>query len=156
MNRFPIELSLIPLVILVVTASIGMLLLIGLIIAGEPKSVFRRLQAGQEYNETEKGALGCGAAVAFAGVMGLINYGLSYPLWAFTPVGRWYDAWAQWGLSHGWEGALGPLLGALMCQWVWIPLAGHFLAKQLRARTPRLSRRAAPSRRSPRRPSGRP
>ena len=65
-------------------------------------------------------------------VVMLINAGLSFPVFAYTPIGIWYESVDRFGRSHGWDDGLSLLFGAVLWQWVWIPLAIRALIKKRR------------------------
>lgn len=111
-----------------------MMMLVGLLFAKRPEVIWRALVHVVESTETKNENSGCGGMLALAFVAMLINYGLSYPVWRFTPIGEWYEAVDQWGRAAGWADSASVLFGALLWQWVWVPLGIYFLADRLRAK----------------------
>lgn len=118
------------------TGGLGLLMLFAPILRRPPESVVRAIQApaGAEASESNgSGDRGC--TVAFFGLMMLalaVNYALSFPVWALTPVGRWYDQVDVYGRATGWQDGLSILFGAVLWQWPWLPLGLYFLGKRLR------------------------
>lgn len=127
----------IPVFILAFTAMLGMLLLAGLLVGRKPEAMSRGLFKALEVEDgKEAGTAGCIGLIGLGIAMMLVNYAISFPVWAFTPVGSWYEAVDAYGRSHDWKDGLSVFFGALLWQWVWIPLGIHFGVKRLRAGKP--------------------
>ncbi len=125
-------LTLIPVFILAFSGALGLLMLGALFLGATPQRVPSALWKALE-GEPKKGSdAGCGKLIGLLVLMVLINFGLSFPVWAYTPVGRWYDAVDAYGRATGWDDGLSILFGAMLWQWVWIPLAVYFLVQRVR------------------------
>lgn len=125
--------GLMPVFILAGTGTAGMIMLGGLILGKKPELVLRGLGKALETTDTKNENTGCLAFIALGVAMMLINWGLSYPVWAFTPAGEWYEAVDRWSRANGWADGGSVLFGAILWQWVWIPLGIYFLVKRLRS-----------------------
>lgn len=125
--------GLIPVFILAATGVVGMIMLGGLVIGMKPNLVLPRLGHVLDTKDTKNENSGCLAVLALVVGMMLINWGLSFPLWWFTPVGHWYEGVDRWSRANGWADGGGMLFGAVLWQWVWIPLGVYFVAKRLRS-----------------------
>ena len=128
-----ILLGIVPIFALAFTATYGMALLAGLIVGKTPKMVsdsLWRLSEGDPHKGRDD--LGCLSVLGLGLVMAALNWGLSFPVWAFTPIGHWYDAVDAYGRSNGWQDGLSIPFVAFLWQWVWIPLGAYFLIRRLR------------------------
>lgn len=126
----------IPFFVLAFTGTLGMLMLGGLVWRKEPaqvaNSTFKMMEGDpKEANDNS----GCLKMIGLFFLTGLVNFGLSFPVWAFTPIGGWYESIDAYGRANGWDDGLSMIFGAVLWQWVWIPLAIYFLAIRLKARS---------------------
>lgn len=125
--------GLIPVFVLAATGVVGMIMLGGLVVGKKPELVLRGLGHALETKNKDENT-GCLVIIALIVVMVFINWMLSFPLWWFTPVGEWYEGVDRWSRTNGWADGGSVLFGAVLWQWVWIPLGIYFATKPLRSR----------------------
>lgn len=129
----------VPLFALAASGSLGMMMLAGLLFGKRPErvlSAFTKLCLPDGENRS-----GCLFGIALVMVTVLINFGLSFPVWAYTPIGNWYDAVDAYGRANGWQDGLSVFFGMALWQWVWIPLGIYFLVTRLGRRQKRSDER---------------
>lgn len=138
MSKMLTMVGVIPVFILAMTGGLGLVMLFGLLFRRSPESVARAVQkvadGGDTASERKKdGDKGCLAVFFGLGLLVLVvNYALSFPVWAFTPIGTWYDSLYAYGMTTAWKDGLSILFGAVLWQWPWIPLGIYFALKKAR------------------------
>lgn len=123
--------------ILAMTAGLGLVMLFGLISRFGPKRAARYVVTtlGSGTASTRKSGHGKGGVGVFLGLAllaGVVNYALSFPVWAYTPFGSWDDALYAYGMTTNWKDGLSVLFSAILCQWPWIILGPYFVVKRAR------------------------
>jgi hypothetical protein len=89
--------------------------------------------SGTVAERKKDGDKGCLAVFFGLGLLVLVvNYALSFPVWAFTPIGKWYDSLYAYGMTTAWKDGLSILFSAVLWQWPWIPLGIYFAVKKSR------------------------
>lgn len=131
LRKAMLMLGLIPIFILFALATVGTWLLGGLIIGERPSVSFAKL-GELESKADPKGGQGCLVYLFIGFGAMMLHYLLSYPMWAYTPVGDWYEAVDRYGRANGWDDGLSVLFGSLLVQWVWIPLGFYYLWQRMR------------------------
>lgn len=125
--------TLIPFFLLVFSGTLGMIMLCGLVVRKSPESVSRSAFGMMEGDPKKPNDdSGCLKMIGLCFVTGLINFGLSFPVWAYTPIGGWYKSIDAFGRANGWDDGLSMIFGGVLWQWVWIPLGIYFLAKRFK------------------------
>jgi hypothetical protein len=120
-------LTIFPVFVLAFTATLGLLMLGGLIMGKKPRLVARGLFAALDSDKpSESNRAGCAGLIGLGMGMLLVNYLLSFPVWAYTPLGEWFGALYRYGMTTAWKDGLSILFAAVLWQWVWIPLGIHF------------------------------
>jgi hypothetical protein len=133
--------GLIPVFILVGTGSVGLALLIGLIFRRSPEATSKAIWVvvdGGDKPSRKNDRDGKGCVYVFFGLTLLalgINYLLSFPVWAYTPIGGWNDQLYRYGMITAWKDGLSLLFCAGLWQWPWIPLGLYFLMRRFKAGT---------------------
>ena len=126
--------TIIPFIVLAFTGTLGMLMLGGLVLRKEPaqvsNSTFKMMEGDPKKTNDHSGCLKMIGLFFFTG---LVNFGLSFPVWAYTPIGGWYESIDAYGRANGWDDGLSMIFGAVLWQWVWMPLAIYFLSTRLKA-----------------------
>lgn len=125
--------GLVPVFVLIFTGTLGMAMLGGLVVRKDPtyvgQSALKKIDADPgKPNENS----GCFILFGLLLLTMLVNFGLSFPVWAYTPIGRWYQAIDAYGRSNGWDDGLTIMFGALLWQWVWIPLGINYWVQRAR------------------------
>lgn len=128
----------IPVFILAMTGGLGLVMLLGPLFRRSPESAARAVQkvadGGDTRSERKKdGDKGCIAVFFGLGLLVFsVNYALSFPVWAFTPIGTWHDSLYAYGMTTAWKDGLSLLFAAVLWQWPWIPLGIYFAVKKSR------------------------
>ena len=112
------------------TATLGMVLLFHLFRTGSSGSA-RVLPPALNADPDKKSRKdGSWRIMGLALLMFTINLGLSFPLWAYTPIGRWYEAVDAYGRANGWNDGLSLFFCAVLWQWFWLPVGVNYVIRR--------------------------
>ncbi|CAN5502696.1 hypothetical protein BH10PSE14_BH10PSE14_31800 [soil metagenome] len=130
-------LGIIPIFILGFTGAAGLLCLIGLAFQKTPAETMKVVTAAANDGDATKKVddKGCMGIAFGAGLLMLaVNYALSWPVFAYTPLGAWSDQLYRYGMTNEWKDGLQLLFFGVLWQWPWIPVGIYYLMKRLKAR----------------------
>ena len=132
-SKLLIMIGCIPLFALAASGTVGMMMLIGLVGGRRPEQVLSAIKKVASPEGDERS--GCLFGIGMVILTFLINVGLSFPAWAYTPLGGWYAAVDTFSRANGWQDGLSAFFGMVLWQWVWIPVGFYFLVRKFRTAT---------------------